>query len=179
MVIIAGLDLSGSDKRPSGIAVIKDNSFIFIGKLYRNTEIINTIIAYKPVIVAIDSPLSFAERYREVDLLMKKLGYRVLPPGWRSMRMLIQRSFLLKTELEKYGIRVIETHPLSALKSSGCRTLNDLLVKLNFKINLENLSKDEKDAVIAAIVAKFFYEKKSCIIKARDGVIHLLPKICK
>lgn len=178
MVIFAGLDPAGTEKRPTGLAIIKNNIFIFIGKLYRDNEIIDKILFYKPVVLAIDSPLSYSKGYREVDLLMKKLGYKVLPPGWRSMQILIHRSLRIKSILEKRGVKVIETHPLSALKSSGCKTLDELLAKLNIKLETKNLSKDEKDAAIASLVAKFYYNNKSYMVKAKDGIIHLLPKIC-
>jgi predicted nuclease with RNAse H fold len=182
MVRVGGLDPSGSERRISGLAVLDLNNkmFIYVGKLYKDSEIIRTILAYKPQVLAIDSPLGFATGFREVDLLMKKMGYPVLPPGWRSMRMLIERSLRLKNIIEKYNIYVIETHPRSALKSSGCSSIEELLEreKITLNMNIWSLSKDELDAVIAAIVAKHYVEGDAFRVEARDGIIYLLPRIC-
>ncbi len=183
MVRVGGLNPSGSERRVSGLAILDlDNKmFIYVGKLYKDSEIIRTILAYKPQVLAIDSPLGFATGFREVDLLMKKMGYPVLPPGWKSMRMLIERSLRLKNIIEKYNIYVIETHPRSALKSSGCSDIEELLEKerIILNINTKSLSRDEFDAMIAAIVAKHYVEDNVFRVEARDGIIHLLPKICE
>jgi predicted nuclease with RNAse H fold len=183
MVRVGGLDPSGSEKRVSGLAILDTNNsiFIYIGKLYKDIEIIHTILKYKPQVIAIDSPLGFATSFREVDLLMKRMGYPVLPPGWRSMRMLIERSLRLKNIIEKYNIYVIETHPRSALKSSGCSNIEELLreEKININVNIRSLSRDELDAMIAAIVAKYYVKGDAFKVEAHDGIVYLLPKICK
>jgi len=177
MVIVAGLDPSGTPRRYTGLTIIDDHNIIYIGRLKHDEEIINTILRYKPVVVAIDSPLSYADGYREVDLCMKKLGFKVLPPGWRSMRMLISRSLAFKEVFERNNITVIETHPLSAFKSSNCASLEELTSK--FKMELPRKpSKDEADSLIAALVAYSYITKSVFKVEAHDGIIYLLPKIC-
>jgi len=177
MVIVAGLDPSGNPRRYTGLTILDNFNILYIGRLKLDWEIINTILRYKPVVVAIDSPLSHADGYREVDLCMKRLGFRVLPPSWRSMRMLISRSLVFKEVFEKNNITVIETHPLSALKSSNCRTLDELLSK--FKIKLpRKLSRDEADSLIAALVAYSYVTNSVFKVEAHDGIIYLLPRIC-
>ncbi len=175
-MIVAGLDPAGTARRPSGVAVLYNTSILFLGIVYRDEEIIEVILRYKPIVVAIDSPLSFSDKYRQVDIAMKKHGYPVLPPGWRSMRILIERSLKIKKQLEKHGIAVIETHPLSALKHSEC-SFNDLLKKHGLKIH-RKLVKDEIDALIAALVAYYYVKGLADNISAPDGVIYLLPRIC-
>ncbi|MEM1675510.1 MAG: hypothetical protein QXX35_02470 [Desulfurococcaceae archaeon] len=177
MVRVAGLDPSGSEKRYSGLAIINDNQILFINRLKYDSDIVNVVLTYKPIVIAIDSPLSHAEIYREVDLLMKKLNYRVLPPGWNSMRKLVERSIRFKQVFEKNDIVVIETHPYSALKSSRCRDIDELLKIHNIVLN-KTLSRDEYDALISALVAKYYVENRVFRVEARDGVIYLLPKIC-
>ncbi|OYT37782.1 MAG: hypothetical protein B6U89_06835 [Desulfurococcales archaeon ex4484_58] len=177
MVRVAGLDPAGTPKRYSGLAVLDDNRLIYINKLRHDYEIVNTVLSLKPVVIAIDSPLSYANTYREVDLKMKRMGYKVLPPGWRAMRMLVERSLRFKELFEKNRIVVIETHPYSALKSSGCSSHDELFSRENIKID-KLLSRDEYDALIAALVAKYYVEGKVLIVSARDGIIYLLPRIC-
>lgn len=177
MVRVAGLDPSGSPRRYSGLAILDNNKLLYIAKLKYDTDIVNTVLFYKPVIIAIDSPLSHAHSFREVDLLMKKKGYKVLPPGWRSMKMLIERSLRFKQLFEENNIVVIETHPYSALKSSGCRDYDELFKTHNIIIP-RILSRDEYDAIVSALVAKYYAEEKCLKIEARDGIIYLLPKIC-
>ena len=177
MVRVAGFDPSGSIRRYSGLAILDDNRLLFVARLKYDTDIVNTVLSYKPAIIAIDSPLSHANGFREVDLLMKKKGYPVLPPGWRSMKMLIDRSLRFKSLFEKNNIVVIETHPYSALKSSGCSDYDELLEVHGIKPP-RILSRDEYDAIIAALVAKYYAEGRALKIEARDGRIYLLPRIC-
>lgn len=177
MVRVAGLDPSGSEKKYSGLAILDDNQLIYINKLKYDTDILSIVLTLKPVVLAIDSPLSFAESYREVDLLMKKHGYRVLPTGWLSMRKLVERSIRFKQAFEKNSIVVIETHPYSALKSSNCSDIDELIRLHDIRIH-RVLSRDEYDAIIAALVAKYYAENRVFRVEARDGILYLLPKIC-
>ena len=112
---------------------------------------------------------------------MKKLGFKVLPPGWRSMKLLVDRAIRLKSLLEDKGIEVIETHPLSALRSSGYSDIEQLINGLGIAINIENKHllkiKDVADAIIAAIVAKLYLKSKTLKVSDVDGTIYLIPKI--
>ncbi len=179
MVIVAGLDLAAYQHHPSGVAVLSDNSVLFIGVKHSDPEIIGLIKSYKPRIIAIDSPLSHAQTYREVDILMKRRGYPVLPPGWKTMKPLVDRAIRIKKILEGNSIVVIETHPKSALKSSGCKNIDELLKNTNIMIGFKKkLTRDEADALIAAIVARFYVEGRAYVVAARDGIIYLMPRIC-
>jgi len=73
-----------------------------------------------------------------------------LPPGWKGMKMLVERAIKIKRELEKDGIEVIETHPSSALKNANYN-LSSLINLKN--INLNDLSKDVVDAIVCSAVA--------------------------
>lgn len=180
-ICVAGLDLAALENRKTGIAIICDNKVEYINVLYRDEEIISKIIEYSVKVVAIDAPLSHAKGYRKVDLKMKKLGFKVLPPGWRSMKLLVDRAIKLKSLLEDRGIEVIETHPLSALRSSGYSDIEQLINELGIAINIENKHllkiKDVIDAIIAAIVAKLYLKSKTLKVSDVDGTIHLIPKI--
>ncbi len=181
-MIVGGLDPSGSPRRPSGLALINivSNEIVYAGLLHSDEEIIDTILKYKPSVIAIDSPLSLTKKgFREVDILMKKMGYPVLPPSWRGMRMLVIRSLRIMNELNRHGIIVIETHPKSALRSSNCKTAIDLFTEIFGKYKHEWIShRDLCDALISSIVAKYYVEGNTIQVKASDGVIYLLPKVC-
>lgn len=177
MARAAGLDLSGSTRRPSGLAIIEEFEILYLDLLIYDEDIIRVIKRYKPVVLAIDSPFTHAEGYREVDLVMKRMGFKVLPPGWRGMKLLVDRCLSIRRALEEAGVSTIETHPTSCLKSSNCYTYESLLSRFNW---LEYLyrSRDELDALICALVALLYAENKALSIKASDGAIYLLPRIC-
>jgi len=178
MVIVAGLDPSASPRKYSGVAVLDDYTPIHVSRLKSDLEIITTILSFKPLVVAIDSPLSHAETYREVDLILKRMGFRVLPPGWRGMKLLVERSLKLKKLMEENGVAVIETHPLSAVRSSGCKDHISLLAQHGIVFERE-LSRDEYDAVVSALVARYYVSGSAVKIEASDGVVYLLPRICR
>lgn len=177
MVKVVGIDLSGSHRRFSGFAVVDEFKLLYVTKLRSDEEIFKEVLNWNPRVVAIDSPFSHSSGYREVDRVMKKMGFRVLPPGWRGMRKLVDRCVRLKEDMVRKGIIVIETHPSSCLKSSGCLSYGNLFKKFNIDV-APSLSRDELDAVIAALVALMYTRGETINIKASDGEIHLLPTIC-
>ncbi len=181
MPIVGGLDLAGSPKRPSGLVILDtlSNTILYAGIVYDTEKIVNTITAYTPTVIAIDSPLSHSQRgYRLVDIELKRRGYRVLPPSWRGMKMLVDRALVIMKRLVEKNIAVIETHPRSALKSSRCETIWDLLVSTGIKGLPQYLPKDVADAAISAVVAKFYVEGRAVYISASDGIVYLLPPLC-
>ncbi len=178
---VAGIDLSGSPRRPSGVAIIYNGVLVHADKLYFDNEIIDLLRNYNVCLVAIDAPLSHAKRYRRVDIKMKKRGFKVLPPGWRGMKMLVSRAIRIKIILESMGISVIETHPSSALKNTGFKNLVDALSRI-ISINdwgFINKGKDVVDAVIAASVAWAYVCSIAEKISDVDGEIFLLPVLRK
>lgn len=179
--IVSGIDLAGSPKRPTGIAIVKEGVLVFVDKVFYDGEIIDILTNYNVCLTAIDAPLSLAKSYRKVDIAMKKRGYKVLPPGWRGMKVLTLRAIRLKRVLESLGIHVIETHPSSAVRSSG---LHDIVKLISFFVRVNDWSfmskgKDVIDAVIAACVAWSYVKCKTLIVKEVDGEIYLLPYVVK
>lgn len=177
--IVGGVDLSGTPKRPTGVAIIREGVLIYADKVFYDGEIIDIIKHYSACLVAIDAPLSTAKTYRKVDLAMKRRGFKVLPPGWRGMRTLTLRAMRIKRILEAMGVKVIETHPSSAIKSSG---LYDIVELIRFFVEVHDWSfmgkgKDVVDAVIAACVAWSYVQGHSIAVKEIDGEIHLLPQV--
>jgi|YelNatPaOPRAMG01_1025707.scaffolds.fasta_scaffold70649_2 predicted nuclease with RNAse H fold len=183
--ICAGLDLSGSERKSSGVSIVEvgkglDIKVLYVGRLRSNSEITELLLKHYVRAVAVDSPLTLPSRgkhFREVDLKLVKMGYRVLPPSWASMKKLTVRAINLVKELKSLGILVIETHPTSSLRSSGCDSFDELAGKLHLELSRE-LSKDEKDAVIAAVTCAFHLLNKDIVVKDEDGEIAILPRIC-
>ncbi|MEM2014156.1 MAG: DUF429 domain-containing protein [Desulfurococcaceae archaeon] len=185
MVICAGLDLAAKPHRPSGLAIIEARSplelrVLNVSTVYTNHEIVEALRSSNVDMVAIDSPLSMPSSvrgYRDVDIEMIRHGFRVLPPRWRSMTNLTLRAMELTEVMRNLGVKVVETHPLSALKSSRCRSLSALTRRINLDVERCS-SKHEADAVVAAIVCVFHFFKMSLTISAADGLIVLLPPLC-
>ncbi len=183
MAIVAGLDLSGTPRRCSGYAEIDvlRKTILSARCLYEDGEIIETI-KNRISVIAIDAPISREPIMRDLDREAIRRGYRVLPPSMGGMRILTQRAWKIYSELRESGVIVIETHPRSALKSSGSGGLEELVRKLGIEIPQGFVeaarARDISDAIVASIVAYCYYTRE-CIrsIEASDGVLYLIAKL--
>jgi predicted nuclease with RNAse H fold len=183
VAIVAGLDLSGVPRKCNGYAEIHvpRKNILDAKCLYEDREIIETI-KNRISVVAIDAPISREPIMRELDREAIRRGYRVLPPSMRGMRILTQRAWRIYSELKESGVIVIETHPRSALKSSGSGGLEELLRKLGIGIPQGLVeaarAKDISDAIVASVVAYCYYTRE-CIrsIEASDGVLYLIARL--
>ncbi len=177
---LAGLDLAGSEKRITGLAIGDSTGrVLLLREAGEDKEILELLIGHRVTLVALDAPLSHAQGYRHVDLEARRRGFKLLPPGWRGMRMLVERALRLGERLEANGVRVIETHPRSALLNAGCsydewrRCLSSYLSLED--IEVRRLSRDLVDALIALAVAVSYAKGAAEVIKGNDGEIWLLP----
>ncbi len=186
MRVVAGLDLAASTRRCSGYAVIvikRNNSFLIKMKCLSSDEsIVSEVLEDEVHVIAIDAPLIRDPRMRHVDKLMIKQGLKVFPPNFGWMRNLSIRGWRIASKLESLGIKVIETHPRSALVRAGVNSSKKLLKLLGIKVDVEGFTekimhRDLNDSVIAAVVA-YCYIKECCdVIKADDGSIYVLKKL--
>jgi len=172
-----GLDLTASPNRASAVAVIASGA-ITTGLYRTDDEILGALKSAS--IVAIDSPLSQPRHgwHRDVDRALLRMGYKVLPAAWPSMKALYRRALVISSRLSEAGAKVIETHPLSALKSSRCSSYADLAEALGIAIHEKPRVKDEVDSLIAAIVAMAYDEGLVMSVRASDGEVYLLKPIC-
>lgn len=184
VVFCSGIDLTTRESKPSGISVISVNAkehleLVFVGKVKRDEEILELLSEYRVKAVAVDSPLSLPTSgfYRKLDLELIRMGFRVLPPAWKTMRELTLRAVRLATALRALGVEVLETHPFSCMKSSQCRSFDSLVKALGLTVP-RKLDKDERDSVIAALACVFHQLGKSFLISANEGFMVLLPRIC-
>jgi hypothetical protein len=172
-----GLDLTASPNRASAVTVIASGA-ITTGLYRTDDEILSALKGAS--IVAIDSPLSQPRHgwHRDVDRALLRMGYKVLPAAWPSMKALYRRALVISSRLSEAGAKVIETHPLSALKSSRCSSYADLAEALGIAIHEKPRVKDEVDSLIAAIVAMAYDEGLVMSVRASDGEVYLLKPIC-
>ncbi len=175
---VAGLDLAAKQSRCSGYAVlnVRDKVVEVLKCLYADDEILAEVLKLKNAVIALDAPLTPTPRFRDVDMMMVKRGFKVFPPNFKWMRELSIRGYRLATSFLKEGFKVIETHPRSVLKRLGLFSHQELLDLLNVKnfLSTNVVRKDLKDALISACVALCYvlgcYEE----VRGRDGTIYLI-----
>ncbi|MCS7139036.1 MAG: DUF429 domain-containing protein [Crenarchaeota archaeon] len=175
-MFFVGIDLAGVETRPSGFAALNESMKVVTMTLYSDSDILNKVYSFKPIVIAIDAPLSLPKgrvslevrsniHLRECDRELLRRGIRFFPITLGPMRSLTKRGMRLKNMLESSGYNVIEVYPGGAQdilgiprKTSSVEGLYKGLVRLKIR-GLEGLqSHHELDAVTAALVAKMFYE---------------------
>jgi uncharacterized protein YprB with RNaseH-like and TPR domain/predicted nuclease with RNAse H fold len=169
---IVGIDLTGSEKRATGWALMigaatTTNSIRTDGELIRET------LSAKPDLVSIDSPLSLPEGYgapgvpiyRKCELALKRMGISVFWCLLPSMKMLTRRGIRLAEELRKAGCKVIESYPGAAQDILGIPRKKASMEELKrglFRAGIAgdfvtaNVTHDEIDAITSALVGLFY-----------------------
>jgi len=181
-VTFMGIDLAASDKRPSGYCMLYlEDMRCVTGMVRSDEEILSLALNFKPKIVAIDSPLSYAVNggsFRKCDLEARRRGFMVLPLSMPSMMKLTERGVKLKERLEKMGFKVIEVFPGGGFKvlriKSPKKGFNDALAGLRgLGLKLYDVrSVHELDAVMAAYIAyKYFKGEVEMLGDLEEGVI--------
>lgn len=177
--IVGGLDLAASERRCSGFSTVNVAGRAVLSSkcVYSDGEIIDSIVSSGVELIAVDAPLAEKPIFRSVDKLARRLGYPVIPPTLGPMRTLTLRAWRLAGELSSLGVKVVETHPRSALISAGVSSVEELLARLGLKslVDLGGLSRDEVDSIVASITA-YCYVVGWCLgkVEADDGVIYLV-----
>jgi len=179
VVKVIGIDLAGSEARPTGLALIEDR-FISCTTLYSDGELISYCCKRGADLIAIDAPLTFPSKgaMREVDRAMHKLGLRVLPPLFPGMVKLTKRGMKLSRRLKDVGFKVIEVHPHSTVRRLGLANRFKLLQELEDEgyLLLNDVSNvHEVDAIIAAYTGVLYLNGLAEEVGGEDGVI-IVPK---
>lgn len=180
-MIIVGLDLAGSPRRPTGFSRLYYPSLdVYTSIVYTDEEIVESIARCKPRIVAIDAPLGLPKGRRSMDdhgphlrlcdTMLRRAGIRFLPVTLGAMRMLTERGMKLKPKIEELGFEVIEVYPGGAQDILGLPrakkdrySLRSGLENLGLKIHGFDLTVHELDAVTAAYTG-LMYVKGECVI---------------
>lgn len=181
---IVGIDLTGSESRPSGWCLLEGNHAI-TKRIDTDAELIRETIESHPTVVSIDSPLSLPSGRLSVDdfdpgrdeygimryceRILKKRGINVYPSLIPSMQKLTARGIRLANHFRSLGIAVIESYPGAAQDIMGIprkglsqEFLATGLKKFGVKGNFINnaVSHDELDAITSAVVGFFFWSGK-------------------
>ncbi len=178
--ISIGIDLSASEQKPTGWAIIQKRR-VKATQLYTDEEIIRKTVKANPSIVAIDAPLTFPKQgmLRQADRQMYRLGYPVFPPLFRSMQKLTERGVKISEILRLKGLEVIEVHPASSRKALSMPTKDWRKIQAVFRhIGLRGehekrvLTRHEIDAVTAALTGLLYLEGKTRLVgDAAEGII--------
>jgi uncharacterized protein YprB with RNaseH-like and TPR domain/predicted nuclease with RNAse H fold len=177
---VVGIDLTGSDSRPSGWALV-EGDLVLTGMLSTFDEILRATLAVRPRLVSIDSPLSLpigrhctndACKCRPVGGItrhcereLKRRGINVYPCLIRSMQALTRRGIQLAKTLRSHGIDVIESYPGAAqdiMRIPRKRASQEQLRAGLKRFGLRGirpaglLTHDELDAVTSAAVGVFY-----------------------
>ena len=187
-MLVLGIDLAGSARRPSGYALMTLRLEVMeAGHLYGDEEILGYASKTRPSLISIDAPLTLARGFRRCERLMIEAGYRLLPASSGPMRMLAERGSRLAAELRKRGLEVVETHPASSLRALGYKgritrlgAIRFLASELGLAVR-NDLSKHEVDAILSALagvchlagVARRFEAEDGAIVIATRGVLGL------
>jgi predicted nuclease with RNAse H fold len=185
---ILGIDLAGSEKRPTGIAYLNNQNKIKTKILYLNEEILSIARSFSEIFI--DAPISLPHgrksleenngiHFRESEVKIRKLGIKVLPSTLGPMRMLTKRAMYLKDLFEKQNKKVYEVFPAGFYRIMNTpkkmedivKLYNDLGYQLEDKIYIQ----DEIDAIACLITGIMFKQNKAFLIEGIDGSI-VLPK---
>jgi predicted nuclease with RNAse H fold len=176
---IVGIDLTGSEKRPSGWALLQ-GSTVLTGTLAGTDEILTRTLACRPRVVSIDSPLSLPAGRdctedscncrshgisRACERVLKRRGVNVYPCLIRSMQALTRRGIEIAETLRAAGVEVIESYPGAA--QDIMRIPRKRASQIQLRTGLERfglrglrgagaLTHDELDAATSAVVGSFF-----------------------
>jgi uncharacterized protein YprB with RNaseH-like and TPR domain/predicted nuclease with RNAse H fold len=175
---IVGIDLTGSERRASGWALLHSSS-VETKSIISDEELIRKTVAADPDIVSIDSPLSVPDGwnssqeqlvdgspiYRKCELALKRMGIPVFWCLLPTMKGLTMRGMRLADEFRKRGLQVIESYPGAAQDILGIPRKGSSLEELKWGlaragINGEYLigspTHDEVDAITSALVGLFY-----------------------
>jgi predicted nuclease with RNAse H fold/dephospho-CoA kinase len=177
---VIGIDLTGSESRPSGWCVMHRNE-AETRTVSSDEEIVCRVLAERPAVVSIDSPLSMPfgrvrvedsdpgrEKFgimRNCERELKRRGINVYPCLLPSMQGLTRRGIRLAHRLRSAGVPVIECYPGAAQdimgiprKGAGIEFLKQGLVDFGIRGSFidSTVTHDELDAITSAIVGSFF-----------------------
>lgn len=177
---IVGIDLTGSESRPSGWCLIQDGKAM-TRRIGSDEELIQATMETKPDLISIDSPLSLPKGRitvtdddpgrqvfgitRECERILKKRGVNVYPSLIQSMQALTARGIRLAKLFRNLGVPVIESYPGAAQdimniprKGADLGLLKAGLVEFGISGDFEKqeVSHDELDAITSAAVGLFF-----------------------
>ena len=177
---VVGIDLTGSEARPSGWCVMRGREAVTC-MVFTDDEMIDRVLAARPTVVSIDSPLSMPfgrvsvedtdpgrEEFgimRRCERELKRRGINVYPSLLPSMQGLTKRGMNLAARIRSLGIPVMESYPGAAQdimgiprKGAGVEFLKQGLADFGIDglYKDTDVTHDELDAITSAVVGSFF-----------------------
>ncbi len=188
-----GIDLAGSEKRKTGIAVMDEGLNCSYMTVYSNKDIIDVIRTKKPDVVVIDAPLSIPRgrsdiedrngpHFRKCDIELRKMGIKFFPITLGPMRMLTKRGIKLSQDLKRLGFIVLESYPggvqdvLRIPRKKELRALILGLKELGIKGCSENMNDHEADAATIAYLGILYLRNLAMPLGDPDEGLLYLPK---
>ena len=192
---IVGIDLTGSEKRATGWAVMR-GADVATKSIRTDTELMAETLAANPDLVSIDSPLSLPEAhgtpgapiYRKCELALKRMGISVFWCLLPSMAMLTRRGIKLAAELRKAGCKVIESYPGAAQDILGIPRKKASLEELKqglFRAGItgdyvtSKVTHDEVDAITSALVGLFYLADDYMALGTPSEEFLIVPRSAK
>lgn len=200
-LVSVGIDLTGSEKKKCGWAVLT-NGLVYTRTIFTDRELIEETARQKPAVISIDAPLSLpAGRIsvydtdpgrqtfgimRECERLMAKRGIRSYPSLIRSMQKLTERGVRLAAEFRQMGLTVIESYPGGAQdimgiprKGKSIPLLVDGLRNFGLRGSFDQVgvTHDELDAITAAIVGCFYLANRYEALGNEQEDYLILPRL--
>jgi uncharacterized protein len=187
-LVIVGVDLAGSPRRPTGVCVLRGLS-ARTHVAFTDAEIFSAIDRARPDLVPMDAPLSLpvgrttiqdrsGPHFRRCDLELRRRGIRFFPVTLGPMRMLTERGLSLKAKIETLGYRVVECYPGGAQDVWGLPRqhrdrpgLRRGLEALGVRGLTEAMTGDELDAVTAALVGRWYLLGQGETLGGEGGII--------
>jgi len=183
-VKFVGVDLAGNPKNETGFCVLDTvNSIKRVSTtlLHSDDEIIDKIMEISPVVTAIDAPLTFNGVERRCDRELRRYG--ALPVTLRGMEILAIRGSELARKLMRLNMNVIEvfstaTAKILGLYASSEREMQKNLIDAGISGDVDKrfLTRDELDAIFAAITAYLYINKSTTSVGDDKGRI-IIPRV--
>jgi uncharacterized protein len=187
-IIVVGIDLAGSVRRPTGICILR-GLMAETHVVFGDEDVLQWVAQAGPDLVPVDAPLSLPDgrvtihdrsggHFRDCDRELRQRGIRFFPVTLGPMRMLTERGMALKVKIAALGYRAVECYPGAAQDLWGMpRQHKDRagllagLRELGVKGLREDLTGDELDAATGALVGRWFLQKKGELIGGDEGIV--------
>ncbi len=128
-----GLDLTSSQSRPSGYAILKqDGSLLELGYLVKDIDVISSVKSHNPLVVAVDAPLGlpkgmccleekccctsvWGNKGRRCERILSGMGIPLYYTTKRSIiKEMVYRAIKLQSDLITYCDQIIEVYPYAS-----------------------------------------------------------------
>lgn len=191
-LVIVGIDLAGSPRRPTGLCVLRGQTAeTYV--VFSDDEILDVVRRAQPTLVPIDAPLSLpkgrrtihdrsGEHLRECDRALLFRGIRFFPVTLGPMRMLTERGPALKKGLTAIDYQAMECYPGAAQdlwriprQHQDRLGLLTGLRKLGLRSLKQSATSDELDAATAALVGRWFLFGQGVLLGGETGI--LIPAV--